>query len=220
VSQTKLVELLSGARQEVLSTTTGIPPQLSAGLAEAMRTGQCPSDVRVRLLCSPPGGDGRGRLREAFRHGAQVKITKIRLQEALVIDRRLAVVAAAHGGRGLLVVTAPAAIATMAESFGPCWAAATPWAPASEQPDEFERSILQRLVSGLTDDAVAHQLGVSARTVRRYVNMLMARVGARSRFELGFRAAEFGWLENLHERILAGHTPGDFGDFSRAAPVG
>ncbi|MDP9611903.1 MULTISPECIES: LuxR C-terminal-related transcriptional regulator [Streptomyces] len=46
----------------------------------------------------------------------------------------------------------------------------------------------------LTDSAVARQLGMSDRTVRRVVAQLMERLGAQSRFEAGVRAVERGWI--------------------------
>jgi DNA-binding CsgD family transcriptional regulator len=197
VSHPKLLDLLSGAHREVLSTVTGATPDLTASLAEAMRSGVCPTDVRVRLLCSPPDDRDRGRIKEVIRYGVRVKVADDRLHESLLIDRRIAIVGAdrTRSAEALVVVTAPSVISAMVESFAPRWAAATPWALVSGDPGEFERSILRCLVAGMTDDVVAGRLGVSARTVRRYVNALMDRVGARSRFELGFRAAESSWLE-------------------------
>jgi DNA-binding NarL/FixJ family response regulator len=45
------------------------------------------------------------------------------------------------------------------------------------------------LVTGLTDDAVARRLAVSRRTVQRAVKDLMDAAGARTRMQLGHRAA-------------------------------
>ncbi|MBW1598469.1 helix-turn-helix transcriptional regulator [Streptomyces sp. JJ38] len=63
-----------------------------------------------------------------------------------------------------------------------------------EPPNEAERQILGMLVQGLTDRAIARQLGLSDRTVRRVVAQLMDRLRAQSRFEAGARAAERGWI--------------------------
>ncbi|GHJ26044.1 hypothetical protein TPA0910_04770 [Streptomyces hygroscopicus subsp. sporocinereus] len=61
-------------------------------------------------------------------------------------------------------------------------------------PSEAERQMLRMLMQGLTDSAVARQLGMSDRTVRRAVAQLMERLGAQSRFEAGVRAVERGWI--------------------------
>ncbi|AJE84547.1 MULTISPECIES: helix-turn-helix transcriptional regulator [Streptomyces] len=63
-----------------------------------------------------------------------------------------------------------------------------------DAPSEAERQMLRMLMQGLTDSAVARQLGMSDRTVRRVVAQLMERLGAQSRFEAGVRAVERGWI--------------------------
>ncbi|MEU1285823.1 helix-turn-helix transcriptional regulator [Kitasatospora sp. NPDC005856] len=59
-----------------------------------------------------------------------------------------------------------------------------------------EREYMRLLVLGLTDQAVAVRLGVSHRTARRIAASLMEKIGARSRFEAGFKAATGGWLSD------------------------
>jgi len=54
--------------------------------------------------------------------------------------------------------------------------------------------VLRLLAEGLTDDAVAHRIGVSVRTVRNDVAFAMAGMDARSRFQAGVRAAQLGLL--------------------------
>ena len=179
----------------MLTTATGGSPWFGGTVTEAARRGAFPPHVRVRLLCTTPAEHARGGITEAVRQGLRVKVTDRAIEESLLIDRRLALVPSGGDGAGsLLMVTTPTLITALADAFDPRWEEATPWEMTSARPDEFEQAILRCLVDGLTDDAVANRLGVSARTVRRYVNVLMARVGARSRFELGFRAAECGWL--------------------------
>lgn len=191
-----VLDLVSHARKEVLSTSTGDALWFGGAVTEAARRGAIGPHVHVRLLCVPPAEDDHSGITDAVRQGLRVKVTDRKIETSLLIDRRLALVPSGdvNGAKGLLVVTTPTLISALAESFDPRWDEATPWELTSARPDAFEQSILGCLVGGMTDDAVANRLGVSARTVRRYVNVLMARVGARSRFELGFRAAEFGWL--------------------------
>ncbi|WP_250008308.1 LuxR C-terminal-related transcriptional regulator [Actinoplanes sp. M2I2] len=58
--------------------------------------------------------------------------------------------------------------------------------------DERERRLLGLLATGLTDESVAARLGLSERTVRRTMASIMARLGARSRFQAGLIAARQG----------------------------
>ena len=59
---------------------------------------------------------------------------------------------------------------------------------------ELDARILGLLLAGLTDQAVANQLGLSMRTVQRRVRALMDRVSADTRLQLGFHAARNNWL--------------------------
>jgi DNA-binding CsgD family transcriptional regulator len=64
-----------------------------------------------------------------------------------------------------------------------------------------ERCLLRLLGKGMTDASAARQLGVSLRTVRRMMAEIMARLGARSRFEAGIRAAERGWIGSAPRQL-------------------
>jgi DNA-binding CsgD family transcriptional regulator len=58
----------------------------------------------------------------------------------------------------------------------------------------LQAAAVQLLAAGHTDDAIARRLGVSPRTARRIANTLMARLGARGRFQAGVHAVRAGWL--------------------------
>ncbi|MGH2806557.1 MAG: LuxR C-terminal-related transcriptional regulator, partial [Actinomycetota bacterium] len=58
-----------------------------------------------------------------------------------------------------------------------------------------DQNILSLLSAGLSDQAVAKQLGVGIRTVQRSVNVLMDRLNARTRFQASLLASKKGWLE-------------------------
>ncbi|MGW6205735.1 helix-turn-helix transcriptional regulator [Streptomyces sp. NPDC055089] len=57
-----------------------------------------------------------------------------------------------------------------------------------------DRQIVALLHVGLTDAAIARQLGMGHRTVQRRLHELMDEVGAATRFQLGWYAARAGWL--------------------------
>ncbi|MFG2881749.1 hypothetical protein ACGFYV_05395 [Streptomyces sp. NPDC048297] len=61
--------------------------------------------------------------------------------------------------------------------------------------DPVDRQIVAFLHVGLTDAAIARQLGMGHRTVQRRLQALMTRVGAATRFQLGWHAARSGWLD-------------------------
>jgi DNA-binding NarL/FixJ family response regulator len=64
---------------------------------------------------------------------------------------------------------------------------------AIEPPTGAEREILAMLSLALKDEALARQLGVSVRTVRRLVSQLH-RLQSTSRFQAGVRAHALGWI--------------------------
>ncbi|GAA3482923.1 helix-turn-helix transcriptional regulator [Streptomyces yanii] len=82
--------------------------------------------------------------------------------------------------------------------FESVWASATPLganAPRDKHDlTDTESTTLKLLAEGHTDEAIAKRLGVSHRTARRIATTLMERLGARSRFEAGVKAARLGWL--------------------------
>ncbi|MEU6877126.1 helix-turn-helix transcriptional regulator [Streptomyces sp. NPDC046712] len=62
--------------------------------------------------------------------------------------------------------------------------------------DPVDRQIVALLHVGLTDSAIARQLGMGHRTVQRRLHALMEAVGAATRFQLGWHAARSGWLDD------------------------
>ncbi|GAB1507965.1 LuxR C-terminal-related transcriptional regulator [Actinophytocola sp. KF-1] len=122
--------------------------------------------------------------------------------DALVIDGSVVVlpVDRTSGGRslGTAVFRLSSVVTTTMELFERVWLSAVPMTP-SDMPDAAElnareRELLSLLSSGSTDESAAVRLGVSVRTVRRMVADIMNRLGARSRFQAGVKAADRGWL--------------------------
>jgi DNA-binding CsgD family transcriptional regulator/sugar-specific transcriptional regulator TrmB len=63
----------------------------------------------------------------------------------------------------------------------------------NEAPTSLDRKILGLLLAGLTDQAVASQLGLSLRTVQRRLRHLQDVAGVTTRMQLGWYAAQHGW---------------------------
>jgi DNA-binding CsgD family transcriptional regulator len=122
--------------------------------------------------------------------------------DALVIDGTVVVlpVDRTSSGRslGTAVFRLSSVVTTTMELFERVWLSAVPMSP-SDLPDAAElnareKELLSLLSSGSTDESAAARLGVSVRTVRRMVADIMNRLGARSRFQAGVKAADRGWL--------------------------
>ncbi|WP_405010263.1 LuxR C-terminal-related transcriptional regulator [Kitasatospora sp. NBC_01539] len=118
----------------------------------------------------------------------------------VVVDREAALIPLdpADGRAGALEMRSPGAVAAMTALFEQFWSIGVPWGRTMPRNDRGlspqEQELLRLLAAGNTDEIASRRLGVSLRTVRRMASDLMARLGARSRFEAGVRAARQGWL--------------------------
>ena len=59
--------------------------------------------------------------------------------------------------------------------------------------DHVDTQVLGLLLTGMTEEAIAHQFGISRRTVQRRIANLMAKAGVETRIELGWHAARNAW---------------------------
>src|SRR6266545_916576 len=127
---------------------------------------------------------------------SEVRVATDVPMQLLVVDRQIAIVPVdpRQPDHGALVVRTTTLVTALVALFEHTWHDATPSGGAPDQIDLAERAILRCLLAGHTDTSAARRLGISARTVRRHVGSMMERTGARSRFDLGARAAAPGWL--------------------------
>ncbi|MEU8525497.1 MULTISPECIES: DNA-binding response regulator [Streptomyces] len=191
--------LFDGAREEFLCAA-GEPGTWSAAAVGARRT-PVPGLV-VRKLYGPavyraPGG--RELLERLAGAGAEIRISPAPpAHEAIVVDRRLAVLAAPRPATGeprtYSVVQEPDVVAGVRALFETAWETATDLAAYGRTPfprlGEADRAVLRSLAAGHTDETASRLLGVSLRTYRRRVASLMTALDARSRFQAGLRARE------------------------------
>ncbi|MFC4057799.1 LuxR C-terminal-related transcriptional regulator [Planomonospora corallina] len=90
------------------------------------------------------------------------------------------------------LVRAGVVAAALRTLFEELWARAAPlpWARSGDGVVQ----VLRLSSQGMSDEAIARQLGVSVRTVRARFAEAMAALGAHSRFQAGVEAARRGWL--------------------------
>jgi DNA-binding NarL/FixJ family response regulator len=92
----------------------------------------------------------------------------------------------------------PGTLALIIALFESVWQSAQPFGTRPEREPEqlsaHQAEVLRLMAQGLTDDAIAHHLGVSTRTVRRTVSGLLTQLDARSRFQAGVQAVRLGYL--------------------------
>lgn len=66
--------------------------------------------------------------------------------------------------------------------------------PLAEELTSRENEVLQLLAQGLTNKAIAHQLGVTDHTIKFHVNAIMTKFGAQSRTDAVVRATRAGLI--------------------------
>ncbi|MFE4991999.1 LuxR C-terminal-related transcriptional regulator [Streptomyces mirabilis] len=131
--------------------------------------------------------------------GEQARVLPTVPLKLLVVDgcrALLPLTASAAGGYCAVVVWHSAVTEALQRLFELAWQQATPLGQpvADGELTEGERTLTRLLAAGMKDEAVARHLGVSLRTLRRRVSDLQERLGAASRFQLGMRAAQRGWV--------------------------
>ncbi|HKC28704.1 MAG TPA: helix-turn-helix domain-containing protein [Jatrophihabitans sp.] len=201
----RYVQLLTTARTEVLMFDK--PPYLGP-VDNPLEMEVLARGVSWRAIYAPEALDQPDRLFQLHAWqaaGEQARIyNNVPLKLALV-DRRealLPLTADSQGAENTAILVHPSSLlATLGLLFDMLWDQSLPLsagapdadAPAGGLPD-IDRALLQLLTAGVKDQAIARQLGVSLRTVRRRLANLMSESGVASRFQLGVLAAHRGWI--------------------------
>ncbi|WP_370948696.1 LuxR C-terminal-related transcriptional regulator [Amycolatopsis sp. cg5] len=183
--------LTSVTTEVIAMTTERAAPRTLATLADNFR-----HEVSYRILVPDRVRFTTGvsaRLSMLSLAGATVRTLPTIPADTMVLDGSIAVVPGSPSG--FAVLDLPDIAATAVELFARIWRTAVPFhsAPPTELSTR-ERELLHLLSAGCTDEAAAARLEVSVRTIRRTVADIMARLGARSRFQAGAKAADRGWL--------------------------
>ncbi|GAA1641091.1 hypothetical protein GCM10009744_33780 [Kribbella alba] len=187
--------LLAGAQDEVIAMSTLTPNGPAFG----------PREVRPGLRYRAIYPDTARTAPTLCRHlgamsvaGVAVRTMPLVPMNALIIDGSVAVLPADTANGSVAVLRLSSVVTTATELFERVWPDAVPLAdsdiPLDTDLSLREREMLRLLSLGATDEVAAAQLGISVRTVRRMVAQIMHRLGARSRFQAGVKAADRGWL--------------------------
>ncbi|MBN6039075.1 response regulator transcription factor [Amycolatopsis sp. 195334CR] len=195
----KVAGTLVAAQRDVLVVSSLVDPVPAARQAVLGR------GIRFRMLVPDhvrtTAGPAR-RLGRLARQGVLIRTMPDVPLEALVVDGTLAILPG-EDTHDVAVLRLPSVVAAITELAERLWPIAVPFTgsdpPEAVELSDRDRELLALLCEGRTDESAAAALGVSVRTVRRMVSSLMNRLGARSRFQAGVKAADRGWLaEEAH----------------------
>lgn len=133
------------------------------------------------------------------RIGEQARILPALPFRLRIMDRRVALVALVPGRYDrIAVVHRSGLLDALLELFDSYWqrgqslvatAPATPDGPSAQ-----DLLLLKMMQAGYKDQAIARQLGMSARTVTRRIAAIASGLGLDTRFQVGAEAAKRGWI--------------------------
>jgi DNA-binding CsgD family transcriptional regulator len=179
-----------------------IPPtRVVPRFFEAMQRG-----VRVRGLYGVSvleDFQGLSAVHQCIAAGEQARVfARVPLNLMLFDDKRalLAVPGQSGARRSVIVVHESGLLDCLVGLFDVFWQMGVPLSAESQvvdavdSPGPEEQQLLSYLSAGLTDEAIARDLGVSARTIGRRIARLEEVLGANSRFQLAVQASRRGWL--------------------------
>ncbi|MFH8978582.1 helix-turn-helix transcriptional regulator [Streptomyces sp. NPDC017890] len=217
----RLIAMQQRARREVCALVPLLthPAAISAvdnfDVAErdSMARGVLQRSVVVREYLEQGGGDA-ALLRQLVSRGQQIAVVDEVPIKMVMVDRQVALLPLDperdETEPTALVVHRSGLLTALVALFERCFAEGTlmrafdDGGPAGDGAgragqgdgiDALDRRILTLLRVGLTDAAIARQVGVGHRTVQRRLSALMRRTGATTRFQLGWHTARTDWLD-------------------------
>lgn len=203
--QARLEELAQGARTECLSLNPGRAHK-PADRAASKPLNQLALErgVRIRAIYQDAFRLDVGTLEYArwlTGLGGEIRTLPRVPQLMVLVDREVALLPRdpADPSQGAIEVHAAGIVGVLSEHFDQLWSVAEafgerPEPRAAEAPAALTREVLALLATGVTDEAAAHKLGLSARTVRRVMAQAMTTLGAQSRFQAAVEAMRRGWI--------------------------
>ncbi|MFD9503352.1 helix-turn-helix domain-containing protein [Streptomyces sp. NPDC060035] len=201
-------QLQRNARKQVLRFDA--PPYLVSEGLNSAELDQLTAGVAYRTVYDRLAVAETGAMQEIKQYvdaGERARVLNQVPLKLVIVDRSTALVSlraedAQLPQVALLIHPGPLLEALLA-LFEMVWASALPLDPVSDQGPltQPDAQMLTLLLSGLTDDAIARQLGIGKRTVNRRVHSLMDQAGVSSRMQLGWQAARLGWITDVHETV-------------------
>lgn len=194
-------------RMFVTSPFVAVRPGENAAETAAVDRGVTVRVVVEQAVLAEPGATAEAI--SSLQRGLEVRVVD-RLPLKLVLaddDLALVPLEASPGGEpGAVLLQRSGLLSALDALFEAVWQRGYPLglpgpesgAPAIEGaevdgPTESDRRILGLLLAGLTDQAVANQLGISLRSLQRRLRHLQDLAGVESRMQLGWHAARHDW---------------------------
>lgn len=135
-------------------------------------------------------------LQDLSGRGVTVRVLDHVAHDMLVFDRHTVCLPGGLGdlSESMIRVQGAALVRSFASIYESYWQRATPLSLASARPyhagmTEQERAVVRLMTNGYSDDRIARKLGIGTQAVQDVMTALMERLGAGSRFEVGYKLA-------------------------------
>jgi sugar-specific transcriptional regulator TrmB/DNA-binding CsgD family transcriptional regulator len=197
-------------RMFVTAPFVAVPPGENSAEITAVDRGVVIRAVLDKAVLSEPGAAEE--TDDSLRRGLELRVADRLPLKLVIADAELALVPLAdeHGGEpGAVLLQRSGLLAALDALFESTWRHAYPLTRSQlegdgdladlhgidgpDGPSALDRQVLGLMLAGLSDQAVASQLGLSLRTVQRRLRHLQDLAGVKSRMQLGWYAARQGW---------------------------
>ncbi|MCW3816902.1 hypothetical protein ONA91_20865 [Micromonospora sp. DR5-3] len=145
--------------------------------------------VDAHFLRQPNGVES---VEHSLAGGADVRVVDQVPMKLIVTDRDVAMVPVGAGDHTTLLLHGPL-VALAIALFESVWQRARPYRQQGGDVNPVDTRLLHLMLAGLTDEVIAHQMQLSARSVQRRIRALMDRAGVTTRIQLGWHARHHGW---------------------------
>jgi DNA-binding CsgD family transcriptional regulator len=199
----RLEELAMSARTEVLSfSPSAYNPTATRDASRPLDMAMLGRGVRMQTLYldtlafEPAGLEYAQSLVQA---GADVRLVPALPMRLILVDGETAIVPRDPDDdtAGALIVPHSGLVIALHALFMSYWKQGRPLTAEGDSDAgarTADRAVLRLLATGAKDEAIARQLGMSVRTVRRIVADIMVRAEVDSRFALGAYATAHNWI--------------------------
>lgn len=207
VGYRRFLELLAATSEELLTFDRMSGGEKFGAVEVEAEAPMLARGVACRAVYEQGAVEAPGRLphlRRLADLGEQARVAQRLPLKMLICDRKRAMLpltgAGGNTSESVVLIGPSALLDGLVEIFEAYWQRSPPlWSTIRREvgatglsEDEYE--VLQLLATGVKDEAIARQLGISMRTTRRRISSLIATLGVGSRFQAGVEAARRGLL--------------------------
>jgi len=178
-----------------------VPGAQNEAGGESLRRGIRYRAIADRDVLAEPGGAAA--VARGIGEGEEIRVIDRVPVKLIIADSDVAMVPLRSGHNTApesVLIRASGLLDALIAYFDDTWSRAYPVVVQDDEAvvsadgvDTTDALLLTLLLAGLTDQAVASQLGLSLRSVQRRIAALMAKAGATTRIQLGWHAARHRW---------------------------